>query len=289
VNKHSLFESSLVRVLEYVHPPNDDTWVAPQAITSDVPIVVFPRTPVEVRIPHAQPYLTTPNHALFFNPGTVYSRHPVGPGGDEYLEFQLGRAAMEALEAETPAVRNGRLLVRDAAVPGSAHILQYLLGRHLKEGAGDPRLVEETALHIVRVLLKPSPQSYGQRAATRMQHRELAEAAKRLLAADLGSHLSLADIARELTCSPFHLERLFRRETGFTLHAYRTQLRLRAALERLPTAGGRLARLACELGFVSHSHFTTAFVRTFGLPPSAVTDPVRARRHLETSTLVLAA
>jgi methylphosphotriester-DNA--protein-cysteine methyltransferase len=42
----------------------------------------------------------------------------------------------------------------------------------------------------------------------------------------------LADIAETVGASMFHLCRCFRAGTGLTLHEYRTQLRLRGALER---------------------------------------------------------
>ena len=46
-------------------------------------------------------------------------------------------------------------------------------------------------------------------------------------------------------------------------------LRLRAALERIAD-GEDVATLALALGFSSHSHFTSAFRRAFGVAPSQV-------------------
>ena len=86
---------------------------------------------------------------------------------------------------------------------------------------------------------------------------------------------SLGELARTLHTSPFHLARVFRAETGFTLAGYRQALRLRAALERLPGNDRDLSALALELGFSSHSHFTATFTREYGVPPSAVKDPRR--------------
>ena len=53
------------------------------------------------------------------------------------------------------------------------------------------------------------------------------------------------------------------------LHAYRDQLRLQGALPRL-AAGEDITRVALDLGYSSHSHFTWAFRRRFGVPPSSV-------------------
>jgi AraC-like DNA-binding protein len=47
------------------------------------------------------------------------------------------------------------------------------------------------------------------------------------------------------------------------------RLRLRAALDLLPEYRRDITRLALDLGYSSHSHFTYAFRREFGFPPSA--------------------
>ena len=72
----------------------------------------------------------------------------------------------------------------------------------------------------------------------------------------------------------FHLARVFKARTGFSLHAYRNQLRLRAALERLAEPGVDLIDIALDLGFSSHSHFTETFRRSFGKTPSAVRQEI---------------
>ena len=53
------------------------------------------------------------------------------------------------------------------------------------------------------------------------------------------------------------------------MHAYRLDLRLRAAMERIGDASADLSRLSLELGFSSHSHFTSVFRTRFGMTPSA--------------------
>jgi AraC-like DNA-binding protein len=75
--------------------------------------------------------------------------------------------------------------------------------------------------------------------------------------------LSLSELARAVFSSPFHLARVFRRETGTSLHGYQTRLRLSVALERLADGASDLTTLALDLGFASHAHFTDAFRRGF--------------------------
>lgn len=94
------------------------------------------------------------------------------------------------------------------------------------------------------------------------------ERAREHIAADPGRSDTLADIARAAHCSAFHLARCFRQQTGQTLHGFRTQLRMAAALDRLRQGERDLSALAADLGYASHSHFTGVFRRSVGRTPS---------------------
>jgi len=82
--------------------------------------------------------------------------------------------------------------------------------------------------------------------------------------------------------------RLFREQTGRTIHAYRTQLRLRTALSRLADGERDLTRLALDLGFADQSHFTNAFRRTFDVSPAVFRRSLSARLLRETSKILQA-
>jgi AraC-like DNA-binding protein len=132
-----------------------------------------------------------------------------------------------------------------------------------------------TALQLVADVLESSFQQLGlpkkgQRAGTNSDHVDRAEAARTYLASRLSERITLDDVARAVHASPFHLARVFQQQTGVPVHRYLTQLRLRVSLERLAQGANDLTELALELGFSSHSHFTDAFRREFGYPPSVV-------------------
>lgn len=101
-------------------------------------------------------------------------------------------------------------------------------------------------------------------------HRELAERACALLAADPGSAHRLRDVACALGVSPFHLARIFHAQIGASLHQYLLRIRLGLALEQLVSGERNLSTLAVSLGFATHSHFSAAFRRSFGTSPRAV-------------------
>jgi AraC-like DNA-binding protein len=59
------------------------------------------------------------------------------------------------------------------------------------------------------------------------------------------------------------------------VHRWLLRLRLHASLERVAEPGSDLTTVALDFGFASHSHFTAAFRRTFGLTPSALRGRAR--------------
>jgi AraC-like DNA-binding protein len=65
------------------------------------------------------------------------------------------------------------------------------------------------------------------------------------------------------------------------MHAYRTHLRLRLALDRFADPDADLGTIALELGFNSHSHFTGAFRSVFSATPSEVRGSLDGRRPRE--------
>jgi AraC-like DNA-binding protein len=79
-------------------------------------------------------------------------------------------------------------------------------------------------------------------------------------------NVSLAELARVASLSPFHLTRLFARETGMPPHAFQTQLRV-AAAKRLIRAGSPLSAVAACVGFADQSHLIRHFKRLTKITP----------------------
>ena len=87
----------------------------------------------------------------------------------------------------------------------------------------------------------------------------------------LDSHISeeldIDTLAQRFFLSKYHMMRLFRQETGSTIHLYITQKRLRMARELI--RGGMKATQACyQSGFHSYSAFTRACEKHLGTTPT---------------------
>jgi len=118
----------------------------------------------------------------------------------------------------------------------------------------------------VQLLADATAEAGGAAPPPRCAATELARRAKELFG-DHGELLSLAELAELLDVSPAHLTASFCRAEGVPIVRYQIQLRIMRALRELPYTND-LAALAVELGFASHSHFSTAFRARIGVTPS---------------------
>ena len=83
---------------------------------------------------------------------------------------------------------------------------------------------------------------------------------------NLGRELSVDELAEQAYLSRYHFMRLFKAQTGSTVHAYVRQKRLLCAA-RLIREGESAARAAAESGFSDYSAFHRAFRECFGISP----------------------
>ncbi|HSK78441.1 MAG TPA: AraC family transcriptional regulator [Thermoanaerobaculia bacterium] len=254
-------------------------------------IFVFPRTSCIIQHAGKAPFLAGPSCVNFYNQGQVYTREAVAGEGDycEWFAIEPG-VLREVVGSFDPSVSDhpDRPFRFDFGPSDPrSYLLQRLLVRHLTgEERPDPLFVEETALRVFARVATSAAKAAGMTPAlpspeAGSRHRDLAEAAKIVLQRQFREALSLPEVARETGASVFHLSRVFRRQTGMTLHAYQAHLRLITALEVVAVPEVDLTGVALDLGFSSHSHFTAAFRKAFGVTPSAIRQAASARKLRE--------
>ncbi len=100
---------------------------------------------------------------------------------------------------------------------------------------------------------------------------------------NLSTNLRVADVAKNAHLSPFHFQRLFSAYLGEPVSQYILCRRLERAaniLSKKTTVN--LLKLALESGFDTHSSFTKAFKKRFGVTPSAFRDaPVVLKESID--------
>ena len=239
-------------------------------------LVVFPRSGVWIRHAGSRAFAADPRVVTIYNAGQKYTREPMHPDGDRSDWFALSpdlARDVAGVDSERPfcfefAESDQRLYCR----------LRILFDR-LEAGGCDPLEAEEEVLAIVTAVLRRARGDASVNSRPTPKHRDLAQHARAELVRTATVALSLGDLAARVGASPWHLCRVFRAVTGSSLHAFRLDLRLRLALERLEDPGADLSRLAFELGFSSHSHFTSAMRARLGRTPSALRHTLATRRH----------
>lgn len=280
-----VFASPLVRVGRWRcpadHPQFDDSGPSPDALFA------FPREGVWIEHDGREPFVADPNTVTYYNRGQCYRRRRLSARGDQCEWFAVAEEAIaETLAAHEPAaIDRPRSPFPFARGPSDAdsYLRQRMVFHHVSSAANPDRLfVEEAVLAILGDVTRLAYLHDAAPAKPRVRPRrdvDVVEAARDFIARQFTENLSLSDIADHAGSSVFYLARIFKARTGFSLHAYRNQLRLRSALEQLRDPRVDLTGLALELGFSSHSHFTETFRRSFAKTPSAVREFTSAISH----------
>ena len=265
-----VFSGELVTIGTFDCPPWHARWAEPNCIGPGHH-VVFPQTAVRIAPAGRAHFVTGPTDVVLYDPEQEYRRQVVSHAGDRstYLIVREDEVARIVAATTGDAHRADRFPTQHGRLSAPAFLRSRQLRSLLRSGAVDPLGVEEAALELVATALGDAVAPGGTTLASARQRRDVL-AVQEVLAHRFTEPLTLADLGREVGASPYHLARGFRLETGWSIHEYRLQLRVRTAVDRLAGAPVDLARLALDLGFSSHSHLTDTFRRIFGSPPSAI-------------------
>lgn len=241
----------------------------------DNPTLVFPRSSVVITQEGEEPLVTDPSVTVMYRGSQAYSRRLVDPIGDrcDWFEVdpQLIRDVAQEIDPAAECQEDSPIKHTHAPASSGTYILQRMLTRHVaSEPNPDHFLIQETLARIVEAVVRAAYGRATDEATTTGQgHRELVEDAKAYIALHFADRLTLADVGKAVGASSFHLARLFRSLTGRTVHQHLTDIRLRAALDRLENGSSDITDIALGVGFASHSHLTKVFHERFGMTPSA--------------------
>jgi AraC-like DNA-binding protein len=244
-------------------------------------LVAFPRTSVAIRHAGGRAFVSDTGAATVYNRGQRYTREAIDADGDRCDWWAVDAAtAGEVAAAVDSRVGCGEerpLRFARAPVDAALYLRQRALLLRLCGDGVEELAAEEAVLALWHDTLAAGARADGGDAPRISRNaRDLAEAAARELAASWRQAPTLDTLSRRLGASSFHLCRSFRAVRGRTLHRQLTLLRLRASLEVVAECGQDLTQIALDHGFSSHSHFTAAFRREYGVTPSDWRERPRA-------------
>jgi AraC family transcriptional regulator len=229
--------------------------------------MVFPYRGLYVRHLGRDDAVAEANQVLFFNAHEGYRvSHPV-PGGDASLDLVVSEPILDELSPRSLLHETGGVAFRQQRlrIDPRAQALAALLRHSLRTNIAEPLEAESLALTLARRAL--GPRTAHRPAASAIRQR-LVNRTKVVLASDLSRRWTLAEIAAEVGHSPVYLTQVFQQVEAVPLYRYQMQLRLARSLDLLSQYDD-LTSLSLDLGFYSHSHFSTAFKQAYGRSPSA--------------------
>lgn len=262
----TLFRSSLVTVSDWRCRPTNTAFGEEEESSGQV--LVFPRTGLFVERRSGRDAIADSTRVHFFNRNETYRvAHPVA-GGDDCTSIRFDdRALIDLLAHDDPSVTDRASPFRLSSAGSTAAmalVLHRLRRNLLAESTIDALAIEEDAAFLLSEASASSSRLDGRaiqprRLATRKAHRELAQAARLVLAKSFREKVTLSSLARAVFSSPFHLARVFRRETGLSIHAQLNRLRLRRALQEIADGRPDLTKLALDLRVLQSRSFHPGF------------------------------
>ncbi|TQV89583.1 helix-turn-helix domain-containing protein [Aliikangiella coralliicola] len=253
-------------------------------------LIAFPRTAIKIRHSHMkEAFIADSTLVTLYNDGQEYERYALSDYGDRCDWLTVSPAIAQSIEqfnydSINAFPRNGYKKGLDsspclfpithcASSPTAYAQFKYLIMGLQNKQKLDSLLVEETALNIFNTIIQSAFSSRGikaspKRSTTHQRHQKLVQHTQEILTATYKQNISLANLAKSLNCSTYHLCRIYHRMTGSSIHQTINQLRLREALHGLTESEHDLASLGIQLGYSDHSHFSLSFRKTYGLSPS---------------------
>jgi AraC-like DNA-binding protein len=274
IRSRQLHDSSLVGVRDMQCRPESLACGCEECSSRHV--LVFPRRGAFVLHEGSQSAVMDSSHVGFFTADRPRRVSHLETGGDDCTAVTYADEILDeaAAAAGVPAAERRRrpFPVVKAPLDAAAVLKSQIFFGDLVRDDASALKAEERAMDLLREAFAAMPRWVEEpvRPRNAKRLRNIVLAAQEWIAARPFENWSLGDLARDVGSSPYHLLRQFRAETGSTIHQYRTQLRLAAAARMILEGCDDLTALALDLGFSSHSHFSDAFRRRFGMAPSAL-------------------
>jgi len=260
-----LFRSAVVTVRDVQRRPESPACGCEECSTEHQ--LVFPRRGAFVVHHGAERSVIDANHVLFFTAWRTHRVSHLNLEGDACTVLWFDEAVLDEAVRDHGHAANAAPFARShSLIDARAALESRSLFAGLTMGQVDVLAVEEASLRLLCGALW----SAGAAATRARRQDRISRSVQECLADRPFERWSLADLGAAAGASPYHLARSFRATVGLPIHQYQLRLRLAAGLNRVLEGCEDFTGLAFDLGFSSHSHFTSAFRRAYGQTPSAI-------------------
>ena len=246
--------------------------------------VVLPSKGIWVRHEKDQRWPVVPGSLHYFERGSEHRvSHPRGSAdANTGIEFDplVVDPTRASLNRSDPGERG-----RARWMSAGARAAHALLDIALAQPTVDALEIDELCARLVEDALasalgdEPEERARAVRSpGQRARHAELAEAVSGYVSAHCQDAPSLGDVAQAVGASPGHVSRVFRAQTGRTIHGHRRALQVAAALRILAKPGADLYDTAAATGFGDRTQLHRAFQAEIGCSPGRAARELASRR-----------
>jgi len=151
------------------------------------------------------------------------------------------------------------------SLPPDHPFIRKLLSFHVFHEVGCTLSLSESLrlamelFHSLTASVSPIPENHADHALIR-QFREIVQS-------EIGSRISVGEIARRLSVSAEHLARIFKQQTGLSPHIHIQQAKMLAACSMLKSPAVTIKEIAARLGYETPALFSRTFRRIVGSSP----------------------
>lgn len=209
--------------------------------------------------------IVQPNEAFMINPGQVHSGIPITSYGISYSLLSVDTSLMGELTSDLIETE-GVLPEFNKIVDSNKTVNQKLRGLFQVLQTSQDNLQTESELNETLSVLINHYSSTRSKPLLKGEEKKRIKLAKDYLSSNLSEKMTLSEVAEQVKLSQYYFTRLFKKKTGISPHAYRTQQRLDAAKSFLKK-GRNLSEVAVSTGFTDQSHFTNTFKAYMGITP----------------------
>jgi AraC family transcriptional regulator len=233
-NEDGLVKRTEAGFYQEAMPKTGAIWLSPAGVGKEIAITApIPQT-VHLYLPTALFNRLKDDFDLPISPAR--SIHHAAGIRDDVID-QISRSMLPELTAETAA---SRIYIETASLALAARLLQ----KHSESGA---RVSTESSAHSLDHIRLRRVLDY--------------------IAANIGSDITLANLAGIAGYSTFHFARKFAHAMGVPPHRYISRMRLESSMAELAAGKLPLAEIALNAQFSSQASFTRAFHRAMGMTP----------------------
>lgn len=209
-------------------------------------------------------------------PGEAHDGTAVSSEGWAYRMFYLDSALMEQAVYELSG-KTGKLPFFAAGVIQDNSMADFIRNFHVrleKEKEKMPIMEQESMLlaMLTGFITRHATQKVG--AKSLASNNRAVTITREFIEDNYMQNISLQELSRLCTLSPFHLLRTFKESVGVPPHIYLKQVRIKRAKAFL-AQGFSLSYAAQETGFADQSHFARQFKQITGITPKTYSNIVQ--------------